>query len=717
LRESSRVEQCRATDSVNDLSSLLSPKSIAIVGASDDFTKVNGRTLKYLLAKGYAGSIYPVNPKHRRIGALQCYPAVAAIPAPVDLAVIAVPAALVARAMADLGRHGVKSAIVFSSGFAETGEEGRRLEREVVAMARTSGIRLCGPNCLGLINAFDRVMATFGQFAEGETPPGPVGFVTQSGAFGTAIAALARRRGVGLGYFINTGNEGDVDFVAAMRAVLDDPRITVGAGYVEGLKDRSGLIDLAEQALGQRKPLVITKVGRMGSGARAALSHTGSLAGADRIFDGVSRGAGIIRARNEEHMLDIVEVLSTCTHPAGKGLGIVTQSGGAGVLIADCAEELGLSVPILSRATQQSLREVIPAFGAVGNPVDITGQFVAEPRLLYEAVKRVLDDPQVHVGIVWLQLMDAYVDTLLALFEELKRDTSKPLAVCWVAAPDAALQGLRQRGIAVLRGGEPASEAVAALVRYAEVCRFWQADAEQRAALRRTGIDRALPAQAGIVSGMAAMEWLNHCGVATIPSRFARAADEAVRAAAELGYPVALKVESADILHKTEIDAVRLSLVNADAVRQAYVEILANTGRHRPDARIEGVLVQKMAASGVELVAGMKRDPVFGPVIMVGLGGIHVEVLNDVIFRAAPVTPAEAGRMLDDLRGRAILEGVRGRPPVDREALERFISAVSVFGAALGGRLCELELNPVVANEKDAVAVDWLLVMEPNECR
>ncbi|MGQ0524224.1 MAG: acetate--CoA ligase family protein, partial [Betaproteobacteria bacterium] len=672
---------------MNDLSSLLSPKSIAIVGASDDFTKVNGRTLKYLLAKGYAGSIYPVNPKHRHIGPLQCYPTVAAIAAPVDLAVVAVPASLVARAMADLGRHGVKSAIVFSSGFAEIGEEGRRLEREVVTAARTSGIRLCGPNCLGLINAFDRVMATFGQFAEGETPPGPVGFVTQSGAFGTAIAALARRRGVGLGYFINTGNEGDVDFVAAMRAVLDDSRITVGAGYVEGLKDHSGLIDLAEQALARRKPLVITKVGRMGSGARAALSHTGSLAGADRIFDGVSRGAGIIRARNEEHMLDIVEVLSTCKHPAGNGLGIVTQSGGAGVLIADCAEELGLSVPILSHATQQSLREVIPAFGAVGNPVDITGQFVAEPRLLYEAVKRVLDDPQVHVGIVWLQLMEAYVDTLLALFEELRRDTSKPFVVCWVAAPDAALQGLRQRGIAVLRGAEPASEAVAALVEYAKACQLLPMDAEQRRALRRIGIDRVPPVQAGVVSGAATMAWLNACGVATIPGRFARTADEAVRAAEELGYPVALKVESGDILHKTEIDAVRLALSGADAVRRAHAEIVANAGRNRPDARIEGVLVQKMAAAGVELVVGMKRDPVFGPVIMVGLGGIHVEVLNDVIFRAAPVTPAGAGRMLDDLRGRAILGGVRGRPPVDREALERFISAVSVFGVAFGAQL------------------------------
>ncbi|HET9664826.1 MAG TPA: CoA-binding protein, partial [Burkholderiales bacterium] len=258
--------------SVNDLSFLLSPRSIAIVGASGDAAKVNGRTLRYLLAKGYAGAIYPVNPKYPRIGALACYPTAAEIPEAVDLAVIAVPAALVPQALDDLGRRGAKAAIVFSSGFAEMGEEGRALEQQVVATAKASNIRLCGPNCLGLINAFDNVMATFGQFAEGETTPGPVGFVTQSGAFGTAIAALARQRGMGLGYFVNTGNEGDVDFVAAMRAVLADPRITVGAGYLEGLKDGVGLMALAERALSEGKPLVLTKVGRTRTGARAAAS-------------------------------------------------------------------------------------------------------------------------------------------------------------------------------------------------------------------------------------------------------------------------------------------------------------------------------------------------------------------------------------------------------------------------------------------------------------
>jgi len=698
---------------VNELSFLLAPRSIAIVGASEDFSKVNGRPLKYLLAKHYAGAIYPVNPKYQRIGALHCYPTVAAIPEAPDLAIVALPAPLVAQAIADLGRRRTKSVIVFSSGFAEIGEQGRRLEQEVISVASSAGIRLCGPNCLGLINAFDGVMATFGQFAEGETPPGPVGFVTQSGAFGTAIAALARRRGIGLGYFINTGNEGDVDFVAAMRAVLADPRITVGAGYVEGLKDGPGLIALAEEALAAGKPLVITKVGKTISGARAALSHTGSLAGADSVFEGAIRSAGIIRARNEEHMLDIVEALAGCPLPQGRGVGIVTQSGGAGVLMADRAEELALAVPVLSDATQRKLREAIPAFGVAANPVDVTGQFVAEPRLLHDAIKATLYDPEVHVGIVWLQLMDAYVDTLVGIFESLKAECAKPFVVSWVAAPEAGLGALRRRGIPVLRGAEPAIDAVAALANYAEDQRFWQADGKARKALRETEAKRHVAAPAsGVVSGPAAMKWLNDNDIVTIPTRYVRSAEEATVAAAELGFPVALKIESQDIPHKTEVDGVRLHITDIAAVRQAYAELARNAQIHCPEARLGGVALQRMAGAGAELVIGLKRDPVFGLVVMVGLGGIHVEVYKDVVFRLAPVTQAQAGRMLDELRGRAVLNDTRNRTAVDRSALERLISNVSALGAASGNRLRELDLNPVVADATGAIAVDWLLVMD-----
>ena len=695
---------------MNELQSLLSPRSIAILGASADLNKVNGRTLRFLLEKGYRGSIFPVNPKYDSIAGLRCYPDLGSLPEAPDLAVIAVPAAQVLPAVRELAQRGGRSAVIFSSGFAEMGESGRALEAQLTEVARKAGMRLCGPNCLGLINAFDGVVATFGQFAEGETPAGPVGFVTQSGAFGTAIAALARRRSLGLGYFINTGNECDVDFVQMMRAVLDDERIRVGAGYLEGVRDGRGLHALAARAIVLGKPLALTKVGRTAAGARAAASHTGALAGADAIFDGVIRALGVTRARNEEHMLDMVEVLGRCALPGGKGLGIVTQSGGAGVLMADRAEETGLQVAVLSEQTRSALAEVIPGFGTTGNPVDVTGQFVADPDLLLNSVRMVMDDPAVHVGVVWLQLMEAHVERLLKIFNKINEIVKKPWVVCWVAAPEEALRQLRAAGIPVLRGAEPAVDALAALVRYAEARRHWLADAPARAALRLP--PPALPKTGGAVGSLDGQALLQSFGVATAAAKLATSADEAAAAAEALGYPVALKIESPDILHKTEAKGVALNLKDAAAVRTAFEKLLANARTYKADARIAGVLVQEMARGDVELVIGLKRDPSFGPVVMVGLGGVLIEVFKDVVFRAAPVTEAEALRMLDELKSRAVLDGVRGRPPVDRLALARMISAVSCFGAAAGPRLAELDLNPVLAGPQGATAVDWLMVLD-----
>ncbi len=692
------------------LRALISPASIAILGASADFSKINGRPLKHLLDKGYKGRIYPVNPKYDKVGGLACYPNVGAIPGAVDLAVVVLPAKDVVAAVRELGAKAVPAAVVFSSGFGETGEAGRALERSLVDEAKKAGVRLCGPNCLGLVNAFERVVATFSQYADADTPAGPVGFVTQSGAFGTAIAALARSRGTGLGYFINTGNESDVGFPEVMRHVLDDARIRVGAGYIEGLKDGAGLISLAQHALDIGKPMVLTKVGRMGAGSRAAASHTGSLAGEDRVFDAVVRQFGMVRARNEEHMLDLVDVISACPLPEGKGLGLITQSGGAGVLMADRAEEIGLDVPVLGERTRAALHGVIPGFGAVGNPVDITGQFVAQPALLRDSVRIVLEDPRVHAGIVWLQLMHAHVDTLVRIFGEIKAEAKKPFVVAWVAAPEAGVQKLRALGIPVLRGAEPAVDALAGLIQYADARRRWFADADARDAVQLPAL--ALPQAAGAVGTEEASRLLEECGVPMAPVRLATSAAEAVTAAAALGYPVAVKIESPDILHKTEAKGVRLGVDSAPAMRAAFASLMADAKAYKADARLEGVIVQKMAAGGgVEVVIGLQYDPVFGPVVMAGLGGVFVEVLKDVAFRRCPVTPSVAAAMLDELRGAAMLGTVRGRAAVNREALVQAICAVSRFGEAAGARLRELDLNPVLADAAGATAVDAVMVL------
>jgi len=696
---------------MNDaIQALLHPKSIAVIGASNDFNKINGRTLKALVDKKYAGRILPVNPKYQTLLDLPCYPDVPSIPGSVDLAVVAVPAKHVPDTLRELGKKGVKAAVVFSSGFSEVGGDGIRLEAELKKAIQESGVRILGPNCLGLVNVAENVMATFSQFSLGPTPDGPAAFVTQSGALGTATAGTARKRGLNFGYFVNTGNETDIQFVDVMRAIIAEDNIKVGAGYIEGLKNGPGLLEVAEDALQRAKPLVLTKVGRTKAGAKAIASHTGSLAGEDAVFDGVIRQRGIIRARSDEQLLDFVDIFSQCALPGGKGIGFITRSGGAGALMADRAEEIGLDVATLSTETTAALRKVVPAFGSTSNPVDITAQGLVNPALMRDSLKILLSDPKVDAAIVWLSFTDKYAEVTVQSFAEAKAQTSKPFIVCWMGMPDLAVPLMRAEGIPYLRSAEAAVDALAALMRYAEARRNWLSDSAARAALQLP--KPALPAAAGAVGSMEGQALLQSFGVPTAVAKLATNADEAVAAAKSLGYPVALKIESPDILHKTEAKGVALNLGDDAAVRSAFAALLANAKQYKVDARIAGVLVQAMAKGDVELVIGLKRDPTFGPVVMVGLGGVLIEVFKDVVFRAAPVTEAEALRMLDELKSRVILDGVRGKPPVDKKALAQMISAVSRFGAAAGPRLAELDLNPVLAGAQGVTAVDWLMLLE-----
>ncbi|MEO7938869.1 MAG: acetate--CoA ligase family protein [Burkholderiaceae bacterium] len=694
---------------------LIQPRAIAIIGASADLEKVNGRPLKHLLGKGYQGRIFPVNPKYPAIAGLPCFPSIASLPDGIDLAVIAVPASEVIASVEALGARGIRAAVIFSSGFGEMGPAGAALEQTLVEQARACGVLLCGPNCLGFINAFDHVYATFSQYADGPTGPGPIAFVTQSGAFGTAIAALTRQRGLGLGYFINTGNEVDLGFSELMLAVIEDPRIRVAAGYLEGLEDGAALVRLARRCQELGKPLVLTKVGRMAAGARAAASHTGALAVEDAVFDAVIRQYGILRARNEEQMLDMLEALSQPRVAAGHGLGIATQSGGAGVMMADRAEEVGLQMAELTDATRARLAQVVPAFGAVSNPVDVTGQFVARPELLCESMVALLDDPNVHVGIVWLQLMYAHVDTLVKVFKEIHSRTTKPFFVCWVAAPQDAVAQLRDLGIVVYGAGERAVEAASALVQYhAGKLRAME---PQDASTAVPGLP-AGPLSDGVQASVQATAWLRAAGIPIAQVALAQDADQAVTLWRAAGGPVALKIESPDITHKTEVGGVRLNLHDEAAIRGGFRALMDDASKALPDARLDGVLVQPMAQGHLEMVIGAQRDPVFGMIVMVGLGGVLVEVLKDVVFRRAPFTTAEALRMLGELRMGAMLDGVRGRPPVDRQALACMLSALSRWVDAMHPTLQELDLNPVLVGNNGPIAVDCVMVLralEPSE--
>jgi acyl-CoA synthetase (NDP forming) len=689
------------TDRARIIHALVHPRSVALVGASDNFAKLNGRPLKHLIEKGYKGAIYPINPKYMKIRHLDCYASIADLPEAPDLAIIAVPASDVIASIEALGRRGGKAAVIFSSGFGEMGEDGRALQEKLLATARAHGVLLCGPNCLGFCNAFDNVYATFSQYADGETGAGPIAFVTQSGAFGTAIAALVRQRGLGLGYFINTGNESDISFAELMEMVVADPRISVVAGYLEGVRDGEALVRLAQRCQALGKPLVLTKVGRKASGARAAASHTGALAVDDSVLDAILRQYGVLRARNEEQMLDMLEALCQPRAATGPGLGIVTQSGGAGVMMADRAEEMGLTVPQVSATTQARLAEVMPAFGAAGNPVDVTGQFLAEPAILRDSVIRLLEDPDIHVAIVWLQLMHAHTETLVKVFADIAANTTKPVIVCWVAATPEAVRRLRELGLIVYGAGERAVEGAAALHRF---------HTQRKAAALAQELDDVGPLAPGAQASVAATHLLQAAGIPMAPVALATTREEAIAHWRAFGKPVALKVESADILHKSDIGGVVLKLDDADAIGAAFANLMAIARRAVPEARIDGVLVQAMSSGHIELVMGAQRHPVFGMVVMVGFGGVLVEVLKDVVFRKAPFDRDTGLEMLAELRATRMLDGVRGAPAVDRGQIADMLARLSQWVYAARGSLEELDLNPVLVGADGPVAVDCVVI-------
>jgi len=693
----------------NVLSIMLHPKSIAIIGASPDANKLNGRPFHFLQRDGYAGKIYPVNPKYSEINGITCYPDVNSLPETPDLAIIAVSQKLANAAIDALGTKGTPVAIIFSSGYSETGAEGAKHEQELLQTAQRHGMRICGPNNLGLINAFENITATFSQYADKTPIPGPVAFASQSGAFGTGISALARSRGIGLGYFINTGNQADITLVDALMEIADDPKITVLSAYIEGIRDGTELIRLAQKAMQVKKPLIITKVGRKAAGAKAAASHTGSLAGEDNVFDGVLRQHGGIRARNEEHMLDLVSAFTCCPIPEGNGVALITQSGGAGVLMADRAEELGLEIAAPTPETRKKLANVIPSFGSSSNPIDVTGQFLAEPRILSESIKIALEDPGLHSCIVWLQLMHGYADLLVDIFKDVKASVDKPFVICWLDAPEEALLKLRAAGIYVIGATERAVDVIAGLVQYGQArARF--DEQSPRLPSRKAGSE---PMQAIAAPSMRAANLLKEAGIVLAPADLAADPEQARNIAEKMGYPVAVKIESPDILHKTEAGGVRLGLGDGDSVKKAAEDILESARNYAPDARIEGILVQKMIKPATELVLGVRRDPIFGPVVMVGLGGIFIEVLGDVSFASAPVNPAQAALMLDNLQGRVVLDGARGKEPVDRAALIQMICNLSEF-AVSHPEIVELDLNPVFADGDKITAVDWLMMVDQN---
>lgn len=691
----------------SSIDTLLRPRSVAIFGASDDPARISGRPLRYLLEAGFAGPIYPINPNRATVQGVTAYASLADAPQVPDVALIAVPASLTEQAVRDCVDKGVKGAVIFSAGYAESGEDGLAVQRRVADIARAGGLRLLGPNCLGVFNPQIGFYGTFTQSLDKELPSaGPLGIVSQSGAYGSHIAYLARQRGMGINYWITTGNEADVDVSECLEWMAGQEDVKVIMAYVEGVRDGARFRRALALARRNRKPVVMMKVGRSEIGARAASSHTASLAGSDAIYDALFRQHGVHRAETTDEQLDVAYACLRGIFPEGDKLGVVTLSGGAGVLISDAAERYGLDVAPMPHAAQEKLRALLP-FATVTNPVDTTAQALNEMNLLARNIEVMLDEGGYDALIGFFSTVPNTRTLSGPLREAIESGCARfpdRLIALEMVADREVVREYEKAGFLVFEDAARAVSALAALTRFAA------AHGREDAAAAVTA--PVVPLGDGALSEVAAKKLLGAAGIPFLDERLATDAQDAGAAADAIGYPVAMKIVSPDIEHKTEIGGVIVGVHDREGVENAYRTLIERAAHHRPDAAIEGVLVTPMARKGVEVIVGVSRDPVFGPAVMFGLGGVHVEVLRDVTFRLAPFDLAEAKTMINEIRGRAMLEGVRGAPASDVAALARLLVDVSEFAAAHREDVESIDLNPVIVlpEGQGLVALDALLV-------
>jgi acetate---CoA ligase (ADP-forming) len=691
------------------LSALLDPRSIAIIGASENATRIGGRPIRYLKESGFSGGIYPVNPNRDQVQGLKAYASLASLPETPDVAILAVPAAATVQAVRECAERGVSSVIVFSAGFAETSEEGRVMQVEMAAIAREAGMRVLGPNCLGVFNAHANYYGTFSAILDtGLISPGPVSVVSQSGAYGSHITHLARQRGLGISHWVTTGNECDIDVAEALRWVVDQEGVNVVMAYAEGIRNRDAFIDALETARRRETAIVFMKVGRSDVGAHAVSSHTAALAGSDAVFDAVLRQYGVHRARTTAEQLDIAYAASRGIFPASGRLGVFTLSGGFGIQMADDAADAGLDVTPMPEAAQAELKEILPYASPV-NPVDATAQALTELPVMTRFIRTMLDKGgyDMFTGIFGSgPASPTFGPMLRQALEDAVSGDERIIKCLTMSASTDVMRSYEEKGFLVYEDGTALTHALGALVRFRQSFDLAKNQGSTLAALKPASI----PQRA--IGEHEAKAILSSGGIAFTPEKLVAPEADPGPVADALGYPLVMKIASADLPHKTEVGGVALSLKSADEVRAAMAAMLSRVRAKAPTAKLDGVILTPMISGGVETIAGVFTDPVMGPVVMFGLGGVFVEVLKDVTFRVAPFDRAEAARMIREIRGFAMLEGVRGAPPADIEALAELLSNLSIFAHANAQAIDSIDLNPVLAMPKGrgAVPLDALIV-------
>jgi acetate---CoA ligase (ADP-forming) len=678
---------------VSDLAALFAPSSVAVLGVSRNPAKLGHRLLQNVQASGYAGAIHPVNPSGEPILGCPTVPSIAALPTGVDLALVSLPAPAVPGAIEALAARHVRAAVILSSGFGEVNDDGRSTEAGLLATARAAGLRLVGPNCMGVYSAPARLNGTY--FWDLPRAAGGISIVSQSGAYGGLIFRHLGGRGLGVARFVSIGNQVDVEIAEVLEWLVDDPATTLIACFVEALRDGPRFLAAVRRAAG-RTPIVMLKGGRSDAGRRAAGSHTGSLAGAWEVYRAACASARVVLAEETEEFFDAIETLVTIprARPATRHVAVLTVSGGPSVIAADTAEREGLEVPALGDAAREALRGLLPPFAAVGNPVDLTPQ--VEPARVAAAVRRVFDEPgvagvvAVNVGLDFPEFADGVVAAA--------RATGKPTVAFTADAPGITAR-LRAGGVPVLPSPERAVRAWRAL---------WQARSPAPPAARPAltlppAVRTALDTTRGALPYTLARRLLEACGARFCREAIAASATDAVVAAGRIGYPVVVKADAAGLAHKTEVGGVVLDVADAAAVRAACAVLRERAGAER-------FVVQERVGPGVELLLGARRDEVFGPIVVVGAGGVLTEVLRDVSVRLAPLAEGEAAAMLGEGARPRLLAGPRGLRPVEPAALVALIEAVAGLIAA-EPRIREIDVNPLIAAGADLIAVDALAIV------
>lgn len=687
------------------LEKFFNPASIALIGATEDATKIGGKVLNTLLRENYAGRVYPVNRTRPEIAGLRAYARIAELPERVDLVLIAIPAAQVPQALEECAAHGIAAAVIFSSGFSEEGTEGMRLQQQVEAICKRTGIRVNGPNSEGFFNVRHGVAATFSPAIDLPRPAsGPsTGIVSQSGGLGFALYNRGRQRNMAFSHIVSVGNQVDLELNDYVDHMLDDPGTANVMLYVESFRQPRRFLQVAERAARLNKPLIVAKVGRSRAGQRAAASHTGAMVGSARVSDAVLAHHGVLRADDQDELLDLAAALSQRKPMRGPRVAIISTSGGTAVWLADTCEAMGLEVPPIDAERQARLARFIPSYGSTANPVDITAQGVNA----YAQSMEVLGDAD-YIDAIIVASSFAHDTRLKKEGEDmgrLARELGIPVVFYSYTLPSASSMAILDRlGLYCYTSITGCVRGLQGLLAYSQ----FQAARAQRPV---PAAPKPLPAAvldlldrpgAPTLCEYESKQLLAAFGIAVPAERLARTPEQAAEFAEAIGLPVALKIQSPQIPHKTEAGGVLLNIDSVAAVHEGATRLLHNARAYAPHADIHGVLVQAMGRPGLEMIAGIVQDAEFGAMVMVGLGGILVEVLDDTALAPAPFGTATALSMLKKLKGYPLLTGVRGRPPCDVDALCALLVALSDIAARTGDVLAEMDLNPIFVHAAGA---------------